>query len=358
MKIIIVGAGFTGVQLAKKLVDGKNDVVLVDNDEDIVRHVSNRLDCNVIHADGNNLATLEEAGIEKADALVCVTASDEVNMITCSLVDSVYPEILKIARVRNYAYYINNESAVLRHADKFSGAKHGLYGIDFMINPDVEAATAIVNAVEHGAVTDIIPFDSSLHLVRVNVENGSAFEGQTLQNIRQLTEKPVLVAYIESNGVTQLPSGSSQIKKDDCLGLLVNKDDIPEFLNLCGSKVKNLRKIALVGAGRIGTIVAEKLIKRKSSIFSKIFSLQNRISQEFAIIDSDEELAKAASEKFKDVKVFHTDVTDESFVKEEGIDKYDLIITATHNHELNMVLAAYIESLGGCLLANTELPII
>ena len=61
MKIVIVGAGFTGTQLAKRLINGKNDVVLIDNDEDVVRHASNRLDCNVIQADGNNLDTLEEA---------------------------------------------------------------------------------------------------------------------------------------------------------------------------------------------------------------------------------------------------------------------------------------------------------
>ena len=47
MKIVIIGAGFTGTQLAKRLVNGKNDVVLIDNDEETVRHASNRLDCDV-----------------------------------------------------------------------------------------------------------------------------------------------------------------------------------------------------------------------------------------------------------------------------------------------------------------------
>ena len=84
MKIVIIGAGFTGVQLAKRLISEKNDVVILDNDEDVVRHASNRLDCTVMQANGNNLENLEEAGIAKADALVCVTDSDELNMITCS----------------------------------------------------------------------------------------------------------------------------------------------------------------------------------------------------------------------------------------------------------------------------------
>ena len=35
MKIVIVGAGFTGIQLAKRLINGKNDVVLIDNDDEV-----------------------------------------------------------------------------------------------------------------------------------------------------------------------------------------------------------------------------------------------------------------------------------------------------------------------------------
>ena len=116
MRIVIVGGGFTGVQLAKLLINEKNNVTVIDNDEEQMRHVSNRLDCSVLIADGNNLETLEKAGIAKADALICVTSSDEVNMITCSLVDAVYPDILKIARVRNYAYYVNTAEAKKTHA--------------------------------------------------------------------------------------------------------------------------------------------------------------------------------------------------------------------------------------------------
>ncbi|MBQ3824513.1 MAG: Trk system potassium transporter TrkA [Treponema sp.] len=357
MKIVIIGAGFTGIQLAKRLINGKNDVVLIDNNEEIVRHASNRLDCDVILADGNNLATLEEAGLAKADALVCVTSSDEVNMITCSLVDSVYPNLLKIARVRNYAYYVNTADAAQKHAGDLSGNHRPLYGIDYMIHPDVEAAEAIVNAVEHGALTDSIPFGDDYELVRIQVEAGSPVDGQILQNIRTLTQKPILIAYIESAGETSLPSGSTIIKANDYLGILARKTDILDFLQLCGSKIKKLNKIALIGAGRIGTIVAERLIQRKRSVFARLFGLQKKVSQDFVIIDSDEAQTKAASERFPDVKVFRADATDEAFLREEGIDKFDLVICATHNHELNIIVAAYIESLGVknsiCLVASS-----
>ena len=347
MKIVIVGAGFTGTQLAKRLINGKNDVVLIDNDETTVRHASNRLDCNVIQADGNNLETLEEAGIETADALVCVTSNDEVNMITCSLVDSVYPKILKIARVRNYAYYANTSAASQKHASKLSSENRHLYGIDYMIHPDVEAAEAIVAAVEHGAITDSLQFEnSSFELIRVTVEKGSRLDGIALQNMRKLTEKKFVVGYVESAGETSLPSGGTILHGGDCLGILMNRADLPDMLALCGSKVKDVKKIALVGASRIGTIVAERLIHKKQSKFAKFFGFKSKASQDFVIVDSNEANAKAASEKFPGTRVFCADVTEEGFVEEEGIDKFDLVICATSNYELNMVMAAYIESLG------------
>lgn len=349
MKIVIIGAGFTGVQLAKRLINGKNDVVLIDNNEETVRHASNRLDCDVVLADGNNLETLEEAGIDKADALVCVTSSDEVNMITCSLVDSVYPALLKIARVRNYAYYVNTTTAAEKHASDFGTNHRPLYGIDYMVHPDVEAAEVIVNAIEHGALTDSIAFENSdFELYRITVEPSCLLDGKKLFEVRSITEKPVIIAYMERAGETTLPSGNTVINGGDCLGVLLRKADIAEFLALCGVKEKKLNKIALIGAGRIGTIVAERLIKRgkQRSLFSRLFGIQKRLTQDFVIVDTDEANAKAASERFQGVKVFHADVTDEAFIREEGIDTFDLVICVTHNHELNMVAAAYIESLG------------
>jgi trk system potassium uptake protein TrkA len=67
---------------------------------------------------------------------------------------------------------------------------------------------------------------------------------------------------------------------------------------------------------------------------------------DFVIIDNHDELSKAAAEKFPDARILRADATDEAFLREEGIVNYDLAICTTHNHEMNMVLAAYLESLG------------
>ena len=349
MRIVIVGGGFTGVQLAKLLINEKNNVTVIDNDEEQMRHVSNRLDCSVLIADGNNLETLEKAGIAKADALICVTSSDEVNMITCSLVDAVYPDILKIARVRNYAYYVNTAEAKKTHANTFSGKHRPLYGIDYMIHPDVEAAEAIVQAVENGAISNVFSFgDSEMQLFRITVTEGSIFAGHKLMEIKNLTDEQMLVAYVEKDGEDSLPSGNTIMEPGCTLGIVAAKSSISKIVELCGSKQKELRKIVIIGAGRIGTLVASKITQpKKNSLLKKISNKASRKnSQKLLIIDSDADNAKNAAERFEEAEVCLGDATDESFLREEGIPEFDLAICSTHNHELNMVLAAYLESLG------------
>lgn len=343
-----MGAGFTGIQLAKLLVNEKNQVALIDADEDVIRHASNQVDCETLCSEGNNLETLESVGIAKADALVCVTSSDEVNMITCSLVDAVYPNILKIARVRNYTYYINTTNAEKKHANDFSGKRRPLYGINYMIHPDVEAADAIVEAVSNGAIGSVTTFDNSdLEIARLLVAKNSVLDGLALKDIRTKTNVKFLVAYVEKNGETSLPSGNTVLNAEDTLGILISKKDLQEVIQLSGNEKKSLRKIVLIGAGRIGTIVAEKLIPKRNSSFSKIFSeLGSKRSHDFVIIDEDDTLAKTAAEKFPDARVMRADASDEAFLNEEGITSFDLAICTTHNHELNMVLAAYLESVG------------
>ncbi len=351
MKTVIVGGGLTGVQLARRLINEKNDVVIIENNEETARHLTNRLNCAVLNADGNSLETLEKAGIQKADALVCVSSSDEVNMITCSLADAVYPNVLKIARVRNYAYYVNTAAASASHASQISAHHRPLYGIDFMVHPDVEAASSILKAIEHGASTEVIAFENtSFELCRITVEEGSRIEGKLVKDVRALTEKPFSVCYVESTSSAVLADGFTPINAGDKIGILTERANIAEMLDLCGSKAQALKKIALVGIDQIGTIVADSLLQKNNTLnnrFSHFFGAKNRRAKTFVIIDSNEKKAKNASERYDlEASVFNADITDESFIQEEGLNAFDLAICATTNYELNIVASAYLKSLG------------
>lgn len=353
---MIIGAGFTGVQLAKRLLNEKNIVTIIDNNEETVENVKGQLDCDVFAVDGNNLDNLEDHGIAKQDALVCVTDNDEVNMITCSLVDAVYPNILKIARVRNYAYYVNTNVAAEHHADTFKGNNHRpLYGIDYMVHPDVEAAEAIVKAVEHGAISDIVDFgdNGEYEVTSLQVEKDSRLDGTALKNIRNLTDKKFLVVYQETkdpetdNMISALPSGETILHAGDRIGIITARENVADLVDLCGIQIDVIKKICLCGIGRVGTIVAERIIEKdKNSVISRLFGKERKSSQSVTIIDTDLELCEAAKSKFPTANVVHADITDDNIIEEERLDKCNLLICATHNHELNMVISAYLESLG------------
>ena len=358
MKIVIIGAGFTGTRLARKLINEKNDVILIDNDEATVRHASNHLDCTVLFSEGNSMQTLEQAGIASADALITLTESDEVNMITCSLVDAVYPKLLKIARVRNYAYYANMVATTREHAEALSKNHRPLYGIDYMIHPDVEAAGAIVRAIERGAtVSEAVALGDQFELSAVIIEPGSKLDGLALRDIKSVTNGlSVILVYVETETGTVLPNGETTLKVGNRIGALTLASDVPKLLELCNTKVDSLRKIAILGAERIGMTVADHIMKRRlsslektlgESTWKKLFGRYAQIfSHNLIIIDDDEKRCAEASERYPDAKVLCGDATDEGLIQEESLENCDLLVATTHNYEKNLIAAAYLESMG------------
>ena len=77
LKIIIVGAGEVGFNIASHLAFENKDVVVVDNNPVAIRHVSDNIDVQVLNGSGSNPVVLKEAGIKEADILLAVTDSDE-----------------------------------------------------------------------------------------------------------------------------------------------------------------------------------------------------------------------------------------------------------------------------------------
>ena len=70
MKILIVGAGEVGFRIASHLAHENKDVVVIDNDPEAVRRVSERIDVQVIAGSGSNPVLLEEAGIKNVTFII------------------------------------------------------------------------------------------------------------------------------------------------------------------------------------------------------------------------------------------------------------------------------------------------
>ena len=320
MKVIIVGAGFVGMQLARTLVSEGRDVVLIDKDADRVREAGNSIDCSVVLSDGNSPAALEEAGIASADALVAVTEQDEVNMITCSYVESHHPNVYKIARVRNYAYY---ESA------KPVDGTHRVYGIDRAIHPNVVTAEAILSAVRNGLLGETIDLGSGYGIVCLTVERGSPLDGRSLAKLAELDGWSYLVATVERGAESLLPNGKTVLEAGDHIGVLARRDEIPALMRFAQVEGGMPRRTVIYGAGQIGCILAA-----------------DKDIRNVTLVDSDRELCRKAAEQIRKAKVICGSLTEEDLVSEERLDENDLFVAVSENYDQNLVVAAYMKSLG------------
>jgi trk system potassium uptake protein TrkA len=81
MKIIIVGGGKLGNQIARNMLERKYSVKLIEKDKAKCTRLANNLDAEVIYGDGTELDVLEEAEIKSADCFIAVTGSDQDNLI-------------------------------------------------------------------------------------------------------------------------------------------------------------------------------------------------------------------------------------------------------------------------------------
>ena len=104
MKIIILGAGEVGGNLAQNLTKEASDITVVDTDGDRLRDLQDRFDIRTIKGMASHPDIMRQAGAEDADMLIAVTNSDEVNMVACQVAHSVFSTPTKIARIRSRAY--------------------------------------------------------------------------------------------------------------------------------------------------------------------------------------------------------------------------------------------------------------
>ncbi len=341
MKIIIIGGGEVGVQLAKQLISEQNDVVIVEMDASCASDIANKLDCLVINEPANKISTLIKAGVETADYLISVTDSDEVNLICCGLAATHPP--FKIARVRNLDF----ESTEMLKANMKS--------IDLVVNPEVEASRKIIRSIEHGAISDIIAFSSiDMHMRNLIVDEGSVFAGKSVQEACQALGKEFLISGIVRRHSFIIPSGATVIEEEDNLYLLATSEVLDEVYDAIGKPRDHIENILIVGGGVVGRHVAEHFTQKQNGNrgpFSELAALFNgravkKDIRQIKIVDRDYECCKQLAEHFPSSMVLNADISDETIFEEERMSGFDVIVTTTDSHELNVLSALYAKKLG------------
>jgi trk system potassium uptake protein TrkA len=105
MRIMIVGCGRVGSELALSLESQGHSITVVDTNNDALKQVPPEFKGQAICADVLSEGTLRRIGIESIDAVALVTNSDSVNAVAGEIIKSVYkiPHVV----VRNYDPHLN-----------------------------------------------------------------------------------------------------------------------------------------------------------------------------------------------------------------------------------------------------------
>ncbi|PIE04396.1 MAG: hypothetical protein CSA76_04455 [Spirochaetales bacterium] len=344
MKIVILGAGRVGWRLARQLVDEGKEVTLIEKDPESARRAAERLDCRVVNGEGNSVPVLRKAGIEHADFFISVTESDEINMIACSLVAGEYSEPVTVARVRNLAY---SASRMVRRR---------LYGIDHVINPEIEAARAVIRSLEKGAVGTVNPFsDSGLSMTSITIDEDCPLAGKALSNVRSSLDKDFIVPLLIREGESVIPSGDTVIESHDMLYVIAAPEGTNAIISAAGFNRRELKRIAIAGGGRIGRYVADYLMGRDDPgeaepqrAWSGLIGRFRRKapSRRVHFVERDYTVARELASDYPGALVSHADISDEEVADAGMLEGYDLLISATGNQELNIVSALHAKNHG------------
>jgi trk system potassium uptake protein len=108
MRAIVVGCGRVGSTVARTLAEEGWDVTAVDESESALARLGERWRGGFVIGHGMDLATLRQAGIENADAVVVATDGDNTNIVVAQIaqkmfdVDTVVVRLLDPARADFY----------------------------------------------------------------------------------------------------------------------------------------------------------------------------------------------------------------------------------------------------------------
>jgi trk system potassium uptake protein TrkA len=336
MKIVIVGAGVVGTHVARQLTEENKSVVLIEKNPEVARVATNDLDCLVINDDGSHLDVLRQAGMDDCEYFIALTGSDEVNMVTCGMVSGEFANLKTIARVRNPYYSSLNVS------------RRVFMGINYIINPEIEAANTMIRSINEGVVSDLFTLEEDkLQMRTVEITKDSPFAGKDLKELRQKLDKEFLIPALVRENELIIPSGDIQIKEDDLVYFMGSPKTLDSILGTFTRSKEKLRKICLIGGSRITEYVIRGLRDGGGKpIRTFLGSFKKSRNRQITVIERNKEAAKYFVRLFPDITVLNRDVADEGALEQEQISDFDLAVAVTDHQSLNLLTAMLSKQMG------------
>ena len=205
MFIIVAGAGKVGYHLARALI-ADHEVLIIELDPERVEFVGGELGTDVImQGDACDAATMERAGMERADLVVAATGEDDDNLTFCQISKARFDVPRTVARINN-----PQNEVLFRQL-----------GID----STVSATNLILGHIEQelpwrGLIPLMTLTGLNLEIVEVRVPHEARIAGKQVKQL--LLPQGSLLCLVISEGTPRLPAPDTTIHSDDILVAVTN----------------------------------------------------------------------------------------------------------------------------------------
>jgi trk system potassium uptake protein TrkA len=199
-RVFVVGGKQIGIRVAEELERQGVAAKLFERDAARAAKIAGLLSRTVvIHGDGTDQATLQEAGIEGVDAFLALTGRDEDNIIACLLARRLGAP--KVAALINRLDYLAMAQRI---------------GVNATISPRLAAVDRILQFVRKGGrVVSVHTFrEEEAEAIELIAAEGSKYVGKHLREIR-FPGGAIVGALVRPSGEVRVPRGDVRIEAGD-----------------------------------------------------------------------------------------------------------------------------------------------
>ena len=320
MKIIIAGAGAVGTHLAKLLSGERQDIILMDEDEERLARMDSNFDLMTVCASPTSISALKDAGVSGTDLFIGVMPDESRNMTACMLATNLGAK-KTVARIDNYEYLLP------KNREFFSKL-----GVDSLIYPEMLAAKEIVDALKMSWIRQWWEFaGGALVLIGTKMRNTAEILDVPLKDLGS-RDDPYHIVAIKRGNYTIIPRGDDVVKENDIVYFTTTKKHIPYIRKISGKEsYADVRNVIIMGGSRIA-IRASQYIPDYMQV--KIIEMDlNRCHRLTELVDDR-------------IMVIHGDGRDMSLLMEEGIRTTEAFVALTGNSETNILACLAAKRMG------------
>ncbi|MEI8001976.1 MAG: TrkA family potassium uptake protein [Actinomycetes bacterium] len=208
MRVAIAGAGNVGCFIANDLIANGHEVLLIEQVPEIKERAEVSPGIEWVIADGCEVSSLREAGLESCDVVVAATGDDEDNLVISLLAKQEFAVPRVIARVNHP-----------RNQWMFNGN----WGVDLSVSTPHLITALVEEAVTVGRLVRILELEGGqVELVEVTLADDSPVIDRALQDI-DIPRDATVVAVIRDEHVI-MPRGNTVFEAGDEVLALVTPD--------------------------------------------------------------------------------------------------------------------------------------